>query len=225
MVVRSGERGGAGYFVVIEDERSDAVAAVAALACWGAVVIAETCADARQWLGRREVPVGLIVDQCLPDGDGLRLVMDLRQAGNLTPALITTRLSVLNAQAPRLLVNLAYRASAGFALKPLEAADVAAFVSTCTHPVPRSRRAVVARNAGRWALTPAETTVLTLLVHGLRCDGIAARLARSRHTVQQHLNRIREKSGFSKLDDVADALIDEADGLYDIVVPPPTSAP
>ncbi len=150
-------------------------------------------------------PDVILLDQRLPDGEGVAAIEELR---SLRP---TVQVVILTASvADHILVAAIEAGAAGFVSKTRGIADVTSAVRSAAagesvispellaRLLPRLQRA---GRAGHNDLTEREREVLGLLAEGLSNAGIAERLTVSIHTVRNHVANLSAKLGaHSKLE-------------------------
>lgn len=161
-----------------------------------------TLAEARAAIARFQPDV-LITDLGLPDGTGLALIGDTRQA------LPATKIAVISVLADEASVVPAIRAGAsGYVLKDDLPEDFAQFIfdlvagravlsAGIAHQIVRSLQSAAPAGActapAKGAFTPRETQVLAYIAKGLSNADIGTRLGISRHTVGDYVKVIYRK--------------------------------
>lgn len=141
-------------------------------------------------------PTVVVTDVRLPDGTGLDLVKDLRQANDEIGLVVLT----MYAGDEQLFAALQAGASA-FVAKDAPADDV---VAAARHAIvaPRSFTAATLTEAMRRKMSPTgpqlsarEVEVLELLAQGMGVSAVARRLYVSESTAKTHISKIYEKLG------------------------------
>ncbi len=179
--------------MVIEDEAPTARALARIAARFGRPTIAGTLAEALSLLEGDDVWAGLLVDIGLPDGDGLELVLRVREADPLQPAMIVSAL--LDART----LALARRLSVPCCPKPWPQSEIEAFLSQASL---RSRiDRTISAHAERHGLTASETDILRRAVLlGATREEIAQARGTSVLTVKKQIDTILLRSGARSFD-------------------------
>jgi two-component system CheB/CheR fusion protein len=139
----------------------------------------------------------LLIDAYLPGMNGIELLTSLRAAGHLLPAIMITGNSDV-----AMAVQAMKAGAADFIEKPVSAADLLASIHRARD---RSRNSgkVVAWHADAVAhlagLTPRQRQIMQLVLAGHPSKNIAADLAISQRTVENHRASIMKKTGSASL--------------------------
>lgn len=192
-----GPRDGSGLeglvdFLVVEDDERLARAMAGVLARHGVVRCVHTAAAALERLDGGALPLGMLVDEALPDGRGTAFLLGARERGWRGVALVATGQGGLEVQQE------AFRAGASFRSKPLDAGELEVFAGRCHEPPNRLARAadLLARLA---SLTDRERAVLDHSLFGTPRADLAERLGVSSHavkaTVARLLAKLHQRSG------------------------------
>jgi two-component system, NarL family, response regulator DevR len=156
---------------------------------------AGTVAEARELLGSGQVWHGAVLDERLPDGSGVELLEELRQAGVLIPAMVVTGLESTE------LMRRVQMLQAFYLPKACERVHVWSFVERVQVLWERwaSMRleAETRTLASRHRLSPREEQTLLQLARGLHCREIAERHKIASTTVKTQCNRIADKTGLT----------------------------
>ena len=115
-------------FLVVEDDDAVARALTRIVRSYGEVTLATTAGDARRLLEGAGPWRAFVLDVGLPDGSGLDLLADVRQAFPSTPAL------VLTGRTEAATINAAFDLDAHYAVKPIEEFRVRRFLDVATAP-------------------------------------------------------------------------------------------
>jgi len=190
--------------LIVEDERSlreSLVADARASAPQWEVLWADTCASAEQQL-RRNVLDAAFLDLGLPDGDGLKLIRQIRQAHPACDILVITVfadeqrvLRALEAGATGYVLKSDLPQYAGRLLSTIEAGGSPVSPAIARRLIERLRPAApkVTAGTGEDRLSQREAEILGLCAKGLRYAEIASALGVSVHTVNTHLKNVYRK--------------------------------
>lgn len=184
-----------GCVLIVEDDvpMARAIRRMVELLTDGEGVVAPSCAVARELLASLHTWRGALIDKCLPDGDGLDVLAELRCLHRELPALVLTGVcSHEVAERARAL-------GARYVVKPPLAEEVSDFVRATarqeTAPFETSLRAAVARLGNRCGLARRARDVLYELALDDRREVAAAALGMSLSTLRTHLTVIGERTG------------------------------
>lgn len=183
------------HFLVVEDNDLVASAYRRAISKHGIVSVASSVAEAGLVIAGARL-TGLIVDVELPDGSGLEVARDARLRDWGLPIVVISG----GVDARRL--GDAHRIEATYLLKPVETADLRAFVERAIDRERREER-LLAEWTDRHGLSAAEAMTLRLAINGLRRDEIAARRGVSVGTAKNQIHALLAKVGQSALADAA----------------------
>lgn len=178
---------GKGRFLAVEDEALVARAFVRGIQRrgFGECIVATTAGEARRHLNDGSTFTALVIDVGLPDGSGLDLLEDARaRAHALTPAL------VLSGSNDRDHINRATELDARYLVKPLELERLAVFLEDS---ISLSRRLDIALRSR--CLSETLTDILKRSALGETREAIALARGRSRKTVENQIERVRELTG------------------------------
>lgn len=189
--VGSGARDGAALeslvdFLVVEDDERLARATAGALRRHGVVRCVHSAATALERLEHGALPLGMVIDEVLPDGSGTAFLSLARARRWRGVALVATGQGGLEVQ------QRAFRAGASFRNKPLGTGDLEVFARRChEHPNRLVRAAdLLARVA---SLTDRERAILDHSLFGTPRADLADRLGVSSNTVKTTVARLLAK--------------------------------
>ena len=190
--------------LIVEDERSlreSLVADARASAPQWNVLWAETCASA-QTLLQSHAPDAVFLDLGLPDGDGLKLLRQIRHAHPNCDILVITVfadeqrvLRALEAGASGYVLKSDLPQYAGRLLSTIEAGGSPVSPAIARRLIERLRPTTpsVSAGSGDERLSQREAEILALCAKGLRYAEIAGALGVSVHTVNAHLKNVYRK--------------------------------
>jgi two-component system CheB/CheR fusion protein len=139
----------------------------------------------------------LLIDAYLPGMNGIELLTNLRDAGHLLPAIMITGNSDV-----AMAVRAMKAGAADFIEKPVGAADLLASIHRALERSHDSGKVVAwqaAAAAHLAALTPRQRQIMQLVLAGHPSKNIAADLAISQRTVENHRASIMRKTGSGSL--------------------------
>jgi DNA-binding response OmpR family regulator len=145
-------------FLVVEDDDAVARALTRIVRFYGEVALATTAGDARRLLEQAGPWKAFVLDVGLPDGSGLDLLADVREAFPSTPALVLTGRTEASA------INAAFDLDAHYAVKPIEESRVRRFLDVATAPATAADRvlaepAPLDDGAGAWSSDPLQRSI------------------------------------------------------------------
>jgi two-component system CheB/CheR fusion protein len=139
----------------------------------------------------------LLIDAYLPGMNGIELLTNLRHAGHLLPAIMITGNSDVT-----MAVQAMKAGAADFIEKPVGAADLLASIHRAlelSHDSGKVAAWQVAAAEHLAALTPRQRQIMDLVLAGHPSKNIAADLAISQRTVENHRASIMKKTGSASL--------------------------
>jgi two-component system CheB/CheR fusion protein len=139
----------------------------------------------------------LLVDAYLPGMSGIDLLLNLRKAGHILPAIMITGNSDVT-----MAVQAMKAGATDFIEKPVGAADLLASIHHALELSHDSDKVVAWRQAAAThlaALTPRQRQIMDLVLAGHPSKNIAADLAISQRTVENHRASIMKKTGSASL--------------------------
>jgi DNA-binding response OmpR family regulator len=144
-------------FLVVEDDDAVARALTRIIRSYGEVALATTAGDARRLLEQAVPWRAFVLDVGLPDGSGLDLLADMRDAFPSTPAL------VLTGRTEACAINAAFDLDAHYAVKPIEESRVRRFLDVATAPASAAQRppesALPDVGPGSWSSDPLQRSI------------------------------------------------------------------
>lgn len=176
--------------LIVEDNALVASAFKLLIEAYGDVDVVGTAAEANEAFARGPWTAA-ILDIRLPDGSGLDVLEHARHAGYRAPALIYSG----NHQPSEL--NRAFALDAEYLVKPATPNALVSFVSKAVEQ--RSLRGWAESWGGRYALTPAEMSILHAAAEGKSRAQIDAELGVAPATVKSHIHNLLAKTGDTSL--------------------------
>jgi DNA-binding NarL/FixJ family response regulator len=132
---------------------------------------------------------GLIIDICLPDGNGLDFLSSIRTRGCIYPAMVLTGVGEDDA------ANRAFDCDAAYCEKPILAERLRRFGRLVADPSNARIVAGVMRWSVIYRLTHAEQKILMLAATGLTREQIALDRGVTPETIKSQAKRLLEKTG------------------------------
>lgn len=185
--------------LVVEDDPAIAMSIAKAMKPSLEATVVGSLEDARELVKGKNNIGGAVVDLMLPDGSGLDLVEEIREAYPIMPILILT------GHAEPELINRAHALRAEYVCKPQYHDNLKEFLRRVVQPVQEkeSQLAETARAyASRHQLSVRETEILALAISGVPRGHIADVLGVSENTIKTQIRSILDKTHHNSLSDV-----------------------
>jgi two-component system uhpT operon response regulator UhpA len=198
---------GSGAILLVEDDVLARAAIARLLKGVADVVGVSTIAEARAALATRAWGA-FVVDVTLPDGNGLDLLAEVREAHARTPALVVTE------HCTQAFVNRAFSLGASYLCKPYAPGDLVSFAKRSAAGEASLGAALgdaVGRLAERHRLTRREMDFVSATMRGIAPKELVLALGISMNTYKSQVRMALRKMGASSLGEVRDAVLRELD--------------
>ncbi len=193
-------------FLIVEDEAAFARSLARHFRKHRPTDIVHTLSEARHALGSGDY-IGVILDLRLPDGFGLDLLTQIREAHEELPVL------VLTGEFNREVVNRVQALRAEYVCKPATSENLTPFIDRAMDHAGGVEARVVMRvddMVKEWSLTRRERALLLLSVEGLPRRELANRLGVAENTVKAQTRSLLKKSGARSLATLAQQVLKRA---------------
>lgn len=196
----------AGGFLLVEDDAAVAKSMARLLSTHAPAHVARSLSEARPYLDRLDELVGVILDLGLPDGSGLSFLEALRMRSD------RLHVTVLTGSVEAALINAACRLNASYAVKPMSADNLSAFLTRCLGErlAPPVAAGSVEYFLLRFRLTRRQEEILRLSLLDLSAKDMASRLEISEHAVKTRVRRLLKRTGHRRLRDLRRAVLQGA---------------
>ena len=169
-------------------------------ACRGAVVVhgVSTVNEALNWLHDHQGVSAAIVNQQLPDGDGLEVVAMVRRRYGVPTLLVSSRNS-------HRAIHGAFELGSGYLCTPVSDRQVDSFVQhalTLASGSGAGHRRAAIEFSRRSGLTPREEEIVQLAVAGVRRRDMPTSLGIAESTLKWHIRSLLHKSDATNLSEV-----------------------
>jgi len=181
----------AATLLLVEDNEATQRALRRLLELRAEVVAARTVFEARRLSDRVAALAGVVADERLPDGSGLEVALALRRRDPTLPILVMT------GELDHGLLRKVQLAGVEFVLKPVQTANLYAFVDRCL-----ARADPIVPFARRYGLSERETEVVRHVCAGRPLKQLADALGVKHTTARSYFERIRRKTGIRAMADL-----------------------